>query len=76
MNTRRYASFSFSIAFSSSIFSPASATVIEKAGPEGISLVSLSASPGGTFRVRATSFTAARAFIVPKVMIWPTESRP
>jgi hypothetical protein len=39
-------------------------------------LVIRSASPGGTLSTRATSFTAARAFIVPKVMIWPTLSRP
>ena len=36
----------------------------------------LTASLGGILRTRATSFTAARAFMVPKVMIWPTLSRP
>ena len=42
-----------------------------KPGPEGISLVILSASPGGILSTRATSLTAARAFMVPKVTIWP-----
>ena len=35
-----------------------------------------SASPGGIRSTRATSFTAARAFMVPNVTIWPTLSRP
>ncbi len=47
-----------------------------KPGPDGISLVILSASPGGTLSTRATSLTAARAFMVPKVTICPTLSRP
>ena len=46
------------------------------AGPDGISLVSLSASAGGTRSTRATSLIAARAFMVPNVTIWPTLARP
>ena len=40
-----------------------------------MSLVIRSASPGGIRSTRATSLTAARAFIVPKVTIWP-DARP
>ena len=74
--SRSNCGFSFTRSRSSSTFCTASGIVRLYAGPEGMSLVSLSASPGGIRSTRATSLTAARAFIVPKVTIWPTLSRP
>ena len=73
---RRYAGFAFTSSRISSTFCSASRMVRLYAGPEGISLVMRSASPGGILSTRATSLTAARAFIVPKVTICPTLARP
>ena len=75
-SSRRYAGLPFTRSLSSSTFRSASAMVRLYAGPDGISLVIRSASPGGIRSTRATSLTAARAFIVPKVTIWPTLARP
>ena len=75
-NTLRIRSSCAAAAFTSGTFSAASASVRANAGPEGISLVMRSTSPISTRSVRATSRKAARAFNVPKVMIWPTDSRP
>ena len=74
--SRWYAGSACTSSRSSSTFCRGSGIVRLYAGPEGMSLVSRSASPGGMRSTRATSFTAARAFIVPKVTIWPTLSRP
>ena len=45
-------------------------------GPSGISFAILSTVPYGTSSTRPASRTAARATIVPKVMICATRSRP
>ena len=45
-------------------------------GPSGISFAILSTTPYGISSTRPASRTAARAAIVPKVMIWATRSRP
>ncbi len=76
MMQRSYCGLVFTSSRNSGTLLIASSIVSAKAGPDGISLVSLSASPGGMRRRRATSFTAARAFSVPKVMICPTLARP
>ena len=47
----------------------------EKFGWFGISFASASVSAGVKPSVRPTSLIAARDFIVPNVMIWPTDSR-
>ena len=57
-------------------FSIASAAVIENPGSEGISFAIRSVSCGVNPCTRPTSRTAARASMVPKVMIWPTDSAP
>ncbi len=51
-------------------------TVSDMFGAFGISLASASVSAGVKPRVRPTSFTAARDFIVPNVTICPTDSLP
>ncbi len=45
-------------------------------GPSGISFATLSTEPYGISSTRPASRTAARAAIVPNVMIWATRSRP
>ena len=45
-------------------------------GPSGISLAIRSTTPYGISSTRPASRTAARAAIVPNVMIWATRSRP
>ena len=45
-------------------------------GPSGIAFATLSTTPYGTSSTRPASRTAARAAIVPKVMICATRSRP
>src|SRR6266568_2637397 len=62
------------ISFSAGLSSSAFARVISSAG--GTALATRSASAYGMSMTRATSRTTARAFIVPKVMIWATFSRP
>ena len=54
--------------------SSALSSVMSSAG--GISLATLSTSANGMSSTRPTSRTTAFAFIVPKVMIWATFSRP
>ena len=54
--------------------SSALSSVMSSAG--GISLATLSTSAYGMSSTRPTSRTTAFAFIVPKVMIWATFSRP
>ncbi len=51
-------------------------TVSEKPGLDGTSFASLSVSEGEKPSTRPTSRITARAFMVPKVMIWPTEAWP
>ncbi len=65
-----FCSISLSAGFCSSAFS----SVMSSAA--GTALATLSASAYGISMTRATSRTTARAFMVPKVMIWATFSRP